>query len=107
MFGPNSPLKDVPFLRAIFWIYKMNEIINKAFVNRRENYAWNAFKRAGFTYSACGSFAKNKERIKKFKKNMSFNIYLSNKLDNAYFQHDLAYGDFWPRGIAYWQNISR
>ena len=29
LFEPNSPLKDVSFLRAIFWRYKMNEIINK------------------------------------------------------------------------------
>ena len=30
-------------------------------------YAWNAFE-SWFTYSACGPSAKNKERIKKLKK---------------------------------------
>ena len=40
--------------------YKTKEI----FISRRQIYAWNAFK----TYSACGQFTKNKERIQKFKK---------------------------------------
>ena len=32
-----------------------------------------------FTYSACGSFPKNKERIQKLKKNRRFKIYLSKR----------------------------
>ena len=40
--------------------YKTKEI----FISRRQIYAWNALK----TYSACGQFAKDKERIQKFKK---------------------------------------
>ena len=51
-------------------------------------------KQPGFTYSACGSFTKNKERIKKYKEaGYSRHIY-QNELDKAYFQHDMAYGDF-------------
>ena len=34
------------------------------------------FRQPGFTYSACGSFTKKKERIKKFKERR-FKIYLS------------------------------
>ena len=34
-------------------------------------------RQPGFTYSACGLFTKNKERIKKIKKNRRFKIYLS------------------------------
>ena len=34
-------------------------------------------RQPGFTYSACGPFTKNKERIKKIKKNRRFKIYLS------------------------------
>ena len=52
----------------------------------------------GFTYSACWPFSKNKERIKKFKGDSgdtgdSRYIY-QNKLDKAYFQHGMTYGDF-------------
>ena len=48
----------------------------------------------GFTYSACGPFTKNKERIKKFNQTGdSTNIY-ENELDKVCFQHDMAYGDF-------------
>ena len=42
-------------------------------------------RQSGFTYSACGPFTKNKERIQKFKQT---------GLDKACFQHDMAYGDF-------------
>ena len=48
----------------------------------------------GFTYSACRPFTKNKERIQKFKEaGNTKNIY-RNELDKAFFQHDMAYGDF-------------
>ena len=33
----------------------------------------------GFTYSACGPFTKNKERIKNLKKNKRFKLYLSKR----------------------------
>ena len=48
----------------------------------------------GFTYSACGSSAKNKERIKIFKgRGDSIHIY-QNELEKACFQHDMAYVAF-------------
>ena len=50
-------------------------------------------KQPGFTYSACGPFAKNKERIQKFKEIGDTNCTYKNKLDKACFQHDMAYGD--------------
>ena len=51
-------------------------------------------RQPGFTYSTCGQFSKNKERIKKFKETGdSHNIY-QNKLDKVFFQHGMAYGDF-------------
>ena len=47
-----------------------------------------------FTYSACETFTKNKERIQKFKETGD-SMYISrNELDKACFQHDMAYGDF-------------
>ena len=46
-----------------------------------------------FTYSACGQFTKNKERIQKFKQTeYSTHIY-HNKLDKTCFQHDIHFGD--------------
>ena len=38
-------------------------------------------RQPGFTYSACGPFTKNKERIKKIKKKKQrFEIYLSKRI---------------------------
>ena len=47
-----------------------------------------------FSYSACGPFNKNKERIQKFKETGDSRYIYRNKLDKAYFEHDIAYGDF-------------
>ena len=47
-----------------------------------------------FTYSACGPFTKIKGRIQKFKETGDSRYIYKNKLDKAYFQHDMADGDF-------------
>ena len=49
-------------------------------------------KQLGFTYSACGPFTKNKERIEKFMQTGNTNFIYKNELDEACFQHDMAYG---------------
>ena len=49
-------------------------------------------KQPGFTYSACGPFTKNKERIEKFMQTGNTNFIYKNELDKACFQHDMAYG---------------
>ena len=51
-------------------------------------------KQRQFTYSACGPFTKNKERIQKFKETGDTKYIYRNELDKACFQHDMAYGDF-------------
>ena len=52
-------------------------------------------KQHEFTYSACGPFIKNKERIKKKIKETGASKYIyQNELDKACFQHSMAYGDF-------------
>ena len=48
----------------------------------------------GSIYSACGSFTKNKEIIQKFKEMGDIKYIYKNELDQACFQHDMAYGDF-------------
>ena len=51
-------------------------------------------KQSGFTYSASGSFTKNKQRIQKFKGTEDTNYFYKNILDMGSFQRDMAYGDF-------------
>ena len=47
-------------------------------------------KQSGFTYSACGLFTKNKERIQKFKETGGTSYIYKKNLDKACFQNDLA-----------------
>ena len=49
-------------------------------------------KQSGFTYSACGPFPKNKERIEKFVQTGNTDFIYKNELDKACFQHDMVYG---------------
>ena len=49
-------------------------------------------KQPDFTYSVCGPFTKNKERIKKFMQTGNTDFIYKNELDKACFQHDMAYG---------------
>ena len=48
-------------------------------------------KQSVFTYSASGSFTKNKERIQKFMQTES-NVICKNDINKACFQHLMAYG---------------
>ena len=50
--------------------------------------------KSGFTYRACGSFTKNKEKIKKFKEEGNSRYIFQNEVDKPSFQHRIAYGDF-------------
>ena len=45
----------------------MNEIINKFLLAGDESMPEMHLRELGFTYSACGPFTKNKEKIKRFK----------------------------------------
>ena len=49
-------------------------------------------KLSGFTYSACGQFTKNKERIEKFMQTGNTDIICKIELNKACFEHDMAYG---------------
>ena len=70
----------------------MNEIVNKLLLVRDKFMPEKHLKQLGFTYSACGSFTKNKERIKKFMQTGNTNFIYKNELDKASFQHDMGYG---------------
>ena len=51
-------------------------------------------KQSAFTYSACGPFTKNKERIQKFKETGDKKYIYRNELHKACFQHNMDYGNF-------------
>ena len=75
-------------------MYKMNDIVNKFLLAGDKVMPEMHLKQPGFTYSDCGSFTKNKERIQKVKETEDTQYIYRNKLDKACFQHDMAYGDF-------------
>ena len=70
----------------------MNEIVNKFLLVGDKFMPEMHLKQPGFTYSACGPFTRNKERIEKFTKTGNTNFIYRNELDKACFQHDMAYG---------------
>ena len=72
----------------------MNQIVNKFLLAGDKLMSEMDLKQPRYTYSACGTFTKNKQRIQKFMRTGDTNYVYKNELDKAYFQHDMAYGDF-------------
>ena len=70
----------------------MNEIVNKFLLAGDKFMPEMHLRQPGFTYSACGSFIKNKETIQKFIQTGITNYIYKNDLDKPCFQHDTAYG---------------
>ena len=72
----------------------MNEIVNKFLLAGDKFISEMDLSHPGLTYSACGLYTKNKERIQKFKETGDSRYIYQNKLEKPYFQHDMVYGDF-------------
>ena len=70
----------------------MNEILNKFLLVGDTFMPEMHLKQPGFTYSACGLFTENKERIEKFMQTGNTDFIYKTGLDKACFQHDKAYG---------------
>ena len=70
----------------------MNEIVNKFLLVGDTFMPEMHLKQPRFTYSACGPFTKNKERIETFMATGNTNFIYKNELNKGYFQHDIAYG---------------
>ena len=70
----------------------MNEIINKFLLVGYKFMREMHLKQPRFTYSACGPFTKNQERIEKFMQTGNTDFIYKNELDKACFQHDMASG---------------
>ena len=71
----------------------MNETVNKFQLTGGKFMPHMHSKQLGFTYSACGLFTKNKEKIKKFRKTGDTRYICRIKLDKACFEHDMVYSD--------------
>ena len=70
----------------------MNEIVNKFLLTCDKFMPEMHLKQPDFTYSACGPFTKNKERIEKFMHTGNTDFIYKNELDKAGFQYDIAHG---------------
>ena len=70
----------------------MNEIVNKFLPAGVNVLPEMHLEQPGFTYSACGPFTKNKERIEKFMQTGNTDFIYKTEFDKACFQHDMAYG---------------
>ena len=71
---------------------KMNEIVTNFLLVGDKFMPEMHLKQPGFTYSACGPFTRNKERIENFVQTRNTDFMYRNELDKACFQHDMAYG---------------
>ena len=69
----------------------MNETVNKFLLAGDKFMPEMHFKQPGFTYSACGTFTKYKERIERFLQTGNTDFIYKGELDKASFQHNMAY----------------
>ena len=72
----------------------MNKVVNKFLLAGYKFMPEIHLRQPGFTYSACGPFTRNKQRIQTFMQAGDANYIYKNELDKACFQHDMAYGKY-------------
>ena len=72
----------------------MNDITNNFLLAGDKFIPEMHFKQPKFTYSVCGPFTKNKQRIQRFMEGGDTKYIYKNELDKTCFQHDMAYGDY-------------
>ena len=73
--------------------FKMNKIANTFFLTGDKFMPELHLKQPRFTYSACGSFTKHRERIRKFRETGNLEHLYRNELDKACFAYDAGYCD--------------
>ena len=71
----------------------MNNVINKFLLAGDRFMPEMHLRQPQFVYSACGPFARHKERIKEFKHTGDTRYIYRSELDKTCFQHDSAYAD--------------
>ena len=74
-------------------IIKINNIINKFLLAGDKFMPEMHLRQPQFVYSACGTFTRHKEIIKKIKQTGDTRYIYRNDLDKVCFQHDSAYAD--------------
>ena len=89
--GIKTALSKIPLFKCFVLSVKMNEIVNKFLLVGDQFMPEMHLKQSGFTCSTCGPFTKNKGRIEKFMQTGNINFIYKNELDNACFQHDMAF----------------
>ena len=72
----------------------MKQLVNKFLLARDKFMPEMHLREPGFTYSICGPFNRNKQRIQKFMQTENTNYISRNELHKACFQHDMAYGEY-------------
>ena len=85
----------------------MNEIVNKFILAGDKLMPELHLNQPGFTYSASGSFTRNKERSEKFMQTGITDFIYRNELDKACFQHDMAYGKSKDKNNSIRQSFKR
>ena len=87
ILGLRTPLSKVPISgNILFQMYKkMNKIVNTFLLAGDKSMPEIYLKQPRFTYSACGPFTKDKERIQKFKETGNTNCIYKNELDTIVF----------------------
>ena len=77
----------------------MNEMISKFLLAVDKFMPEMNLRQAGFTYIAWGPFTKKKGRTQKPKETGDSKYIYQNEIDEACFQHDMAYKDFKVKGF--------
>ena len=89
--GIKTPLSKILLLNVFFLSVKMNKIVNNFLLVGDKFMPEMNLKQLVSTYSACGPFTKNKQRLEKFMQTRNTDFIYKNQLDEACFQHDMAY----------------
>ena len=76
----------------------MNKIVNMFLSSGDKTMSEMHFRQSGFSFSSCGSFTQNEERMPKFEETGDSLYIYKNVLDKTCFQHGMTYGDF--KGLA-------
>ena len=74
-------------------VINMSNVVNKCLLAGDKFMPEVHLRQSQFVYSACGSFTRHKERIKKFEQTGDTRYIYRNELDKACFQHDSANAD--------------
>ena len=72
----------------------MSQIVNKFLLAGDTFMLEMHLRQPEITYSACGPFTRNKQRIQKLIQTGDTNYIHRNELDKACFPHDMAYGKY-------------